>query len=269
MLDWNGDTRLVVDGTHFWVNPLEAGREQLGDALVLNKPRWLVERYASLRSELEVRNLFELGIYEGGSTALLSLLFRPQRMVAIDLTSERAPALDAFVETRALTDVVHAHFGVDQADRTRLETIVADEFGAEPLDLVIDDASHLLAETIASFNVLYPRLRPGGLFVLEDWSWDHHVEAVLDEALRSTPDARERLSRLIDDGDAAAPTGAPMSRFVLQLVLTAAYAEDVVAEITNLRHGWVAVKRGDAALDPETFDISQCYGSIGRALLQD
>ena len=39
----------------------------------------------------------------------------------------------------------------------------------EPLDLVIDDASHLYGPTMASFEVLFPRLRPGGLYVIEDW----------------------------------------------------------------------------------------------------
>jgi hypothetical protein len=37
---------------------------------------------------------------------------------------------------------------------------------------VIDDGSHLLEETTRSFGTLFPRLRPGGLYVLEDWNWE-------------------------------------------------------------------------------------------------
>ncbi len=166
----------------------------------------------------------------------------------------------------ALGDVVHAHFGVDQGDRSRLARIVADEFGTAPLDLVIDDASHLLDPTIASFNLLFSRLRPGGLFVIEDWSWQHMRDEALAKALMADARAREKLRRRLETGDAA-PRETPLSRLVLELVLTAGYDESVVADVTNVRRGWTVVRRGPADLDPETFDITQCYGSLGRALL--
>jgi hypothetical protein len=44
-----------------------------------------------------------------------------------------------------------------------------DEFGQDPLDLVIDDASHLYGPSLATFETLFPALREGGLYVLEDW----------------------------------------------------------------------------------------------------
>ena len=47
------------------------------------------------------------------------------------------------------------------------------EFGDEPLDLVIDDASHLYEPTRQSFQVLFPRLRHRGLYVIEDWTLDY------------------------------------------------------------------------------------------------
>ena len=45
---------------------------------------------------------------------------------------------------------------------------------ADELDLVVDDASHTYEETKASFEFLFPLLRPGGIYVIEDWSWAHH-----------------------------------------------------------------------------------------------
>ena len=42
-----------------------------------------------------------------------------------------------------------------------------------PLDLVIDDASHLYGPTKASFEALFPLLREGGVYVIEDWAWEH------------------------------------------------------------------------------------------------
>ena len=47
---------------------------------------------------------------------------------------------------------------------------------ANELDLVVDDASHAYEETKTSFEVLFPLLRPGGIYVIEDWSWAHHPD---------------------------------------------------------------------------------------------
>jgi predicted O-methyltransferase YrrM len=226
----------------------------------------MVERYGALQSEIQPANVVELGIYDGGGTAFLALLFRPERLVAVDLSPDRVPALDAFVDQRALGDRVRAYFGVDQGDRARLERIVTEEFGSAPLDLVIDDASHLLDPTSASFNLLFPRLRPGGLFVIEDWSWQHLRDDALAKALMADERTRKELARRLETGDTE-PTETPMSRLVLELVLTAGYDESIVAEVTSVRRGWTVVRRGPADLDPETFDIAHCYGSLGRALL--
>jgi predicted O-methyltransferase YrrM len=272
MLEWKSDTRLVVGGTDFALSPTKvmSGRAEAlaTGALLLRKPRWMVERYAALQPRLTAANVFELGIFDGGSTALLAQLFRPRHLVAVDIEPDRVALLDAFIDAHGLSDSVHAYYGVDQADRARLEEIVTTEFGSEPLDLVIDDASHLLPETTASFNVLFPRLRPGGLFVLEDWSWQHFRDEAVIEKLLTDDHAREALTRRLEAGDSA-PTQDPLSRLVLQLVLTAAYAEDVVAEVTSVRRGWLVVRRGKAKLDPDEFDIARCYGSLGRSVLRE
>ena len=64
-------------------------------------------------------------------------------------------------------------FGVDQGNRAQMLEIMDREFGDAPLDLVVDDASHLYEETKASLEVLLPRVRPGGLFIIEDWAADY------------------------------------------------------------------------------------------------
>ncbi|HEY2766460.1 MAG TPA: hypothetical protein VGJ13_20985 [Pseudonocardiaceae bacterium] len=37
-----------------------------------------------------------------------------------------------------------------------------------PLDIVIDDGSHISKHVIGSFDALFPHVRPGGLYVIED-----------------------------------------------------------------------------------------------------
>lgn len=53
----------------------------------------------------------------------------------------------------------------DQSDPEALASIVA-EIG--PLDIVIDDGSHLSDHVLTSFTELFPRLNSGGIYVIED-----------------------------------------------------------------------------------------------------
>ena len=65
------------------------------------------------------------------------------------------------------------HFATSQCDGEMLRQIVLSEL-ADELDLVVDDASHTYEETKTSFELLFPLLSPGGIYVIEDWSWAHN-----------------------------------------------------------------------------------------------
>jgi hypothetical protein len=50
------------------------------------------------------------------------------------------------------------------ADATKTETAEL----IEPSDIIIDDGSHLIQDQIASFNLLYPKMNTGGIYIIED-----------------------------------------------------------------------------------------------------
>jgi hypothetical protein len=165
-ITWRSETSLTVDGVDYdlqHATATEPGR------LRLYKSRAMVEGYAPIVDEFAGSNIFELGIFGGGSTAFFAQVCRPRRLVAVELSPDRVTTLDALLERLDLTERVSLHYGVDQSDQPRLAAIADTCFGDDPLDLVIDDASHLYGPTRASFEVLFPRLRPGGLYVIEDW----------------------------------------------------------------------------------------------------
>ncbi|WP_327351841.1 class I SAM-dependent methyltransferase [Streptomyces sp. NBC_01304] len=56
----------------------------------------------------------------------------------------------------------------DQSDPDLLRDI-ADTYG--PFDIVIDDGSHVSRHVITALTTLFPCLRPGGLYVVEDLQW--------------------------------------------------------------------------------------------------
>ena len=53
----------------------------------------------------------------------------------------------------------------DQGDAQFLNSM-ARELG--PFDIIIDDGSHMSHHIIASLNALFPHVRPGGMYVVED-----------------------------------------------------------------------------------------------------
>jgi predicted O-methyltransferase YrrM len=150
------------------------------DCFLMFKTRGLLEHFdAFFASKLDFRpqNIFEIGIWDGGSTAYWFEYFNAQKIVAVDhLDREDSGYFRRYVESRKLADRVKTYWGVNQGDSRRLLEIVGNEF-EEPLDLVIDDGSHLPEETKTSFETLYPLLRPGGIYVIEDWNWELMPEA--------------------------------------------------------------------------------------------
>jgi predicted O-methyltransferase YrrM len=130
------------------------------------------DKFFASRPDFRPHNLFEVGIWDGGSTAYWFEYFKAQKIVAVDhLDREDSEYFRGYVASRNVADRVKTYWSVDQGDSRRLLEIVASEF-EESLDLVMDDGSHLPKRTKSSFETLYPLLRPGGIYVIEDWNWE-------------------------------------------------------------------------------------------------
>jgi predicted O-methyltransferase YrrM len=251
---------LHVDGVEF-VSDYRA--DSSADRFFIIKPPDVVERFAEYVQRFPGSNIFELGIAEGGSTALVALVAQPRRLVAVELEPEPLDALAAFIQARGLDEIVRPYYGVDQADTARLTEIVDLEFGDEPLDLVIDDASHQIVETRASFEALFPRVRPGGTYVIEDWSNDHVFWDGMVRAMReSTDEQKAEFVRLMAEqasADAGPPTRhTPLSQLAVQLLLARASSGDVVERVT-VGNEWLIVTRGPAPLEAGVFRVADCY----------
>ena len=57
----------------------------------------------------------------------------------------------------------------DQRDAARLSEVCA-AHAPDGLDIVIDDASHVGAWSLRLYRALFPFLRPGGFYMIEDWA---------------------------------------------------------------------------------------------------
>lgn len=82
----------------------------------------------------------------------------------------------ATVSVIDITDKINPHKGVNfyhgsQSDADFLKYI-HDKHG--DFDIIIDDASHISSLTIKSWEILYPMLKSGGIYVLEDTHSSYH-----------------------------------------------------------------------------------------------
>src|SRR5438876_5382005 len=144
-------------------------RPSTSEAFTIVKNEAYLRFYELLASTFSPRAILELGIFQGGSYVLLDKLFDPLRRAAVEISPGPVASLLRYV---AGMEDRFVHFSTSQSNREILEQIVRDEL-ADELDLVVDDASHTYEQTKASFEFLFPLLRPGGIYVIEDWSWAH------------------------------------------------------------------------------------------------
>lgn len=248
-IHWHDTCHLEVNGTHFHV--IEGLRDLIAvkgsaERMLLGKTRPMVERYLRATAGCSVRHVFELGIFKGGSAAFLHALFQPRKLVAIDFKRRRSPHLDAYIERQRCQDALVPYYGVDQSDRSRLSEILRREFPAGELDLVVDDASHWLEETTVSFDVLFPRLRAGGLYIIEDWSWAHAAQ-----------DVWQMPSGLWSDKSS-------LAHLVFEIVLACASTPGLVEQVV-IDRDMAIVTRGECRVDTQDFAISASYATRGRA----
>lgn len=232
-LDWRGDHFLLAGFTFRLQH--QAQEHTADDAFLFFKDRSQVEQFDRFLDETKLRpkNVLELGIWDGGSAAFWTETLKLKKYSAIDI-SDRGDSTyyKSWSESRS-KGRTKTHWGVDQTDRAALGSVVTKD-SLDPIDLVLDDCSHFYEQTLASFEYLFPLVRVGGYYVVEDWAW----------ALRP-----EFLS-----ADHAWATFSPLHPIVHQLVDLHGSRPDIIPSI-RVFPDFVAVERGPASLGA-AFNVS-------------
>jgi hypothetical protein len=191
--------------------------------------------------------LLEIGIggYEfarlgGASLAMWADYFPNGRILGIDV----------FAKTLDLGPRVSIRHG-SQDDAAFLRRMSA-EHG--PFDIVIDDGSHVPAQVIASFGVLFPLLAHDGLYVIED------VQTTFWPNFGGSPDggATMGLARAMLEH---------LNHAEIQIVQPARPVSDLVKSVRAFRawHNIFVVEKGDNA-EPSNFDFRLDNVHAARAL---
>lgn len=265
---WVGEQDLLLNGVRFRFargfkpEPPDEGQ------LVLYKPRSMIEHYMAFLDEVRPRVLVELGIFGGGSSAFYAEYAQPAKHVAFDLKRGASRAFDRWREQKSPDRRVRAHFEVDQSDGARLAAILDAEIGEDPIDLVIDDASHRYEPSRASFETLFPRLRPAGWYVIEDWSSEIGIGTTIETQIDSNRAFADALGEAIKAGTVAVPAEPrrPLEALVLELVLLCAGAG--LIDDVRLLPGWAAFRRAaDARPLATPFRVHDHIHGVARRLI--
>jgi predicted O-methyltransferase YrrM len=166
---WLDDLTIQCQGVKLQLTQGFDLKDSSAEVVSIFKHPSFVRDYVQCLEGVDARNVVEVGVKHGGSAIFFWNLLTPDKLCCIELSSA-ADQLTAYIKQQGLTDRLTAHYGIDQGDKLRLREILDGSFGEAPLDVVIDDASHLYTPSLATFEVLFPRLRPGGLYFLEDWA---------------------------------------------------------------------------------------------------
>jgi hypothetical protein len=207
--------------------------------IYLHKDPAFLGRLDVVLSKVQPRRMIEIGIMDGGSTIYWAHTYRLDRLSAFDINP--APHLARYIDRHGLSEQMRVHCGVSQTDGAALLKKASNDMEGEFVDAIIDDASHFYHETRTTFEALFPLVRPGGCYIIEDWAWGH--------AHDWPPEVYADLPL--------------MSRLICELMLICGHMSDVIEKVEIDRNFFV-VWRGTAALPQDgTFRMTDHYNSRG------
>jgi len=251
ILNWLDDERLACPRATFLAVSDDRAHalDSTPDEFILMKPRSLIDWYDAAFAADPPSHVLEIGIFKGGSVVLFSELWRPERLVAIDIATEPNRALAEYIRCYELADSVKPIFGIDQADAATMMSLISSEFGGAPLDMVVDDGCHFLEETRITFETVFPFLRPGGIYVIEDWSWAH------------TPG-------VFQENGGPWPEKPALTMLALELAMLCASRSDLIDSV-EITPGVICVRKGENSTVDVDFSLAANYLTAGRVFLEE
>jgi hypothetical protein len=107
------------------------------------------------------KNVLEIGVQSGESLRLWQDFFVNAQIYGIDID----PNCQRFNSERQ-------HIFIGHQRDVNFLNIVAESI-KEPIDIIIDDGSHLMEDYLVSFEILFPKLKSEGLYIIEDINYDN------------------------------------------------------------------------------------------------
>lgn len=243
---FTSDESVEIDGIKFRLSVTDYTFATDEQSIALLKNRELIELYDNLLYSRDVKNMLELGAYEGGTGILFTTLKDDLKYLGIDHLPEPA-GLTKFLQSRqALQSRLAFYYNTSQ-DSEALPELVRHHFADTELDLVIDDCSHQYPLTKRAFELIFPLLKRGGLYIIEDWGWQHWRNWPIPDVLKEGP---------------------PQTQLLLELLMATASNERNLIDHIEVHWNYFIVSKGQAEYAPG-FKLEDYIELKGRELHWD
>ena len=116
-------------------------------------------------------NTLEIGVQNGGGLQIFSKYFINANVYGIDIDPK-------VCEQKLGKNITTYCFSATDVKR------VEENFKNIQFDVIVDDGSHISSEVIAAFQIFFSKLKPGGVYLIEDLHtsyWDSHQGGYLKE----------------------------------------------------------------------------------------
>jgi len=202
-------------------------------------------------------NLIEVGVQYGPSLHIWEWFFTQAQIVGVDID----PACAAYARDRVAIEIGN------QADPVFLDRLCA----SYPPTIFIDDGSHRAEHIVVTFERVFPRLLPGGLYIIEDMSF-HFGPAAVNWQTAKQVDAPGYFLNLSKECMARQPG----NRFVRQIDQIGFIGGAIIihkrtegrdlGHALNTADAYLAARKRDAdALDRMAYYVLRHNGPLARA----
>jgi hypothetical protein len=117
---------------------------------IANKSEDFLKAYKNHLTGRHVKRFLEIGVQFGGSLKIWRDYFPDAEIIGVD----NDPRCENYIKNFPL-------FIGDQTDKKFMESL--GEF-----DVIVDDGGHKMSQQQDTFNIMFPNLKKGGLYVIED-----------------------------------------------------------------------------------------------------
>jgi hypothetical protein len=135
-------------------------KEGWGDKGTLHSYIEIYEKNMDRKHDIDI---LEIGVQKGHSIRMWQDYFMNSNVYGIDITLDNV-----------IYDGLKNVYVCDATSEDQIDLFLSDK----RFDYVVDDGSHLVEHQIKSFDLLWPRIKSGGKYFIEDVNGDESIEEI-------------------------------------------------------------------------------------------
>ena len=115
-------------------------------------------RYYEKYNKRNIKKIVEIGSFLGCGTAAFKCFFYKSKIFTLDVTFD-----GNLINSKKIKKIL-----LDQSDKNKLKKFIKKNKLNKNIDLISDDGSHVDEHILISFKALFPSLKKGGKYFIED-----------------------------------------------------------------------------------------------------